>query len=210
MSTLPRTPTRCGFCLLIALVVVGLVWVPFSFGEEPLPQPLSMLPVPLPSDIGDYVKDMNAAITLGKSLFWDMQAGSDGHSACATCHYQAGVDNRDKNTLHPGAAGSFLNSAPNQLLTTADFPFHRVSDPDDPNAVTVFDSTQVNGSQGVVKRSFDNINVGDHVDSGTLMVDGTFHVNGTNVRQVTGMNTPTAVNAIFSIDAFWDGRARPC
>ena len=35
-------------------------------------------PVPDPTTLGDYVTDRAAAIQLGKSLFWDAQAGSDG------------------------------------------------------------------------------------------------------------------------------------
>src|SRR5205085_4065580 len=31
---------------------------------------------------------------------------------------------------------------------------------------------------------------------------------GTNVRQVTGRNAPSAVNAVFSFRSFWDGRAQ--
>ena len=33
------------------------------------------------------------AIALGKALFWDQQAGSDG-IACASCHFAAGADTR--------------------------------------------------------------------------------------------------------------------
>jgi hypothetical protein len=35
-----------------------------------------------------------AAAALGKSLFWDMQVGSDGVQSCGSCHFHAGVDNR--------------------------------------------------------------------------------------------------------------------
>ena len=28
----------------------------------------------------------NTAVALGKALFWDMQVGSDGVQACASCH----------------------------------------------------------------------------------------------------------------------------
>ena len=35
---------------------------------------------------------MPAAIQLGKALFWDMQVGSDGIQACATCHFRAGAE----------------------------------------------------------------------------------------------------------------------
>lgn len=41
------------------------------------------------------------AIALGKALFWDQQAGSDGN-ACASCHFHAGADTRLKNQLNPG------------------------------------------------------------------------------------------------------------
>jgi len=37
-------------------------------------------------DLGKYVRDRDAAIVLGKALFWDMQAGSDGQ-ACASCPF---------------------------------------------------------------------------------------------------------------------------
>lgn len=40
-------------------------------------------------------------IVLGKALFWDMQAGSDG-MACASCHFHAGADARLRNQLNPG------------------------------------------------------------------------------------------------------------
>src|SRR5262245_49478571 len=47
--------------------------------------------VPLPNLTG-FVRDMNSAIRLGKALFWDMQVGSDGVQACASCHFAAGAD----------------------------------------------------------------------------------------------------------------------
>lgn len=39
---------------------------------------------------------------MGKALFWDMQVGGDGIQACATCHYNAGADNRIEHQLSPG------------------------------------------------------------------------------------------------------------
>jgi cytochrome c peroxidase len=39
-----------------------------------------------------YIKDVNAAIQLGKALFWDMQVGNDSVQACESCHYRAGAD----------------------------------------------------------------------------------------------------------------------
>src|SRR5512138_1696482 len=49
----------------------------------------------LRGDLVDYVANLTAAIQLGKALFWDMQAGSDGKTACASCHFHAGADRRD-------------------------------------------------------------------------------------------------------------------
>lgn len=48
------------------------------------------------TDLDAIVKDREAAIALGKALFWDMRVGSDGQTACATCHYSAGADARNK------------------------------------------------------------------------------------------------------------------
>ena len=42
------------------------------------------------------------ARALGKALFWDMQVGSDGVQACASCHFRAGADPRSKNQVSPG------------------------------------------------------------------------------------------------------------
>jgi len=61
---------------------------------------------PLPSEIAEGGGIINPggtkwAIALGKALFWDQQAGSDGN-ACASCHFHAGADTRLKNQLNPG------------------------------------------------------------------------------------------------------------
>src|SRR4028119_1220477 len=63
---------------------------------------LKTVAVSEPSNLGEFVKDKRAAIALGKSLFWDLQVGSNGMIACASCHFEAGVDNRAKNQLSPG------------------------------------------------------------------------------------------------------------
>src|SRR5712691_4893425 len=54
---------------------------------------LKTVPIPQPANIARYIRDQNAAIALGKALFWDQQAGSDGQ-ACASCHFRAGADSR--------------------------------------------------------------------------------------------------------------------
>ncbi|MFO0733870.1 MAG: cytochrome c peroxidase [Nitrospiraceae bacterium] len=58
--------------------------------------------MPEPTNLADFVSDRQAAIRLGKALFWDMQVGSDGVQACASCHFTSGMaDNRSKNQLSP-------------------------------------------------------------------------------------------------------------
>lgn len=69
---------------------------------NPGPGSLKHVPVPEPTDLDHYVRDRAAAIVLGKALFWDMQVGSDGVVACATCHFRAGADPRSINQINPG------------------------------------------------------------------------------------------------------------
>jgi cytochrome c peroxidase len=81
------------------------------------------------------------AMVLGKSLFWDMQVGSDAIQACGSCHVHAGADNRTKNQINPngqdGIKGLPTNFEPNAFtfppnydLQAKDFPFHDLKDPD--------------------------------------------------------------------------------
>ena len=82
-------------------------------------RPLSQIPVPEPPNLSDFVADKAAAIRLGKALFWDMQVGSDGVTACASCHYRAGADPvniRTRNQIHPGPDTLFGNN--NTVINT--------------------------------------------------------------------------------------------
>ena len=192
----------------------------------PPPPALSTIPVPLPTGLNLFVRDRAKAIVLGKALFWDMQAGSDGRTACASCHFNAGVDNRIKHTLAPGAPGSAfgpqragqaeLNAAAlasfsgsNQTLMATAFPFHKVANPtgDRLNNQVLSDTMSVVGSQGVVKKDFVAITAGNAIEDGVLVLDPVSQVGGANARQVTGRSSPTTINAIFHDRLFWDGRA---
>jgi len=198
-----------------------------------VPGPLDSIPVPLPPNLAEYVQDREKAIALGKALFWDMQVGSDGKTACATCHWHAGADVRTQNTLNPGARGSAFGAqsaesqqlrakaisnfrGPNKLVNSGDYPFHRLQDPlkpgnypgdPIPDNPVVFDSQEVTGSQGVIAKNFLGIIEGNPVDAGVVRIDPVFQVHGANVRQVTGRNAPTTINAVFFDRSFWDGRA---
>jgi cytochrome c peroxidase len=180
---------------------------------------------PMPLDLGNYISNQFAAEQLGKALFWDMQVGSDGVQACASCHATAGVDQRTTNMLNPGSDGQFGGNGlglpapapdamrPNMTVTPTQFPFHRLTDPQltgdplaNPNNVVV-DTNDVMGSQGVVLMQFNDIIPGSPVDDGTPIADPIFNVDGINTRQVTGRNTPSVINAIFNFENFHDGRA---
>ncbi len=179
------------------------------------PAALSTVPIPTPSNLGDFVIDENMAIVLGKALFWDMQAGSDGQ-ACASCHFHAGADNRAKNQLstgflstppdftfgvtHPGGGG------PNYTLAAGDFPFPAFdsSPPGDPFNVGLND---IVSSMGVFKADFNSVTRGCFEDNCTVIPDPVWNVNGINVRRIEPRNTPTVINSVFNHRNFWDGRA---
>src|SRR4051794_32194318 len=170
--------------------------------------PLGSVAVPEPQNLGEFVKDKAAGVALGKALFWDMQLGSDGKTACATCHFAAGADNRSRNELNP-RVGPFVAHAPNYQLTASDFPFHRLADPDDRNSEVRFDTDEVAGSAGLLPTIFNGVAPGSPVEQTTSPgTDSIFNVGGVNVRRVTGRNAPSVINAVFNFRSFWDGRAQ--
>ena len=180
--------------LLIGILATGVALTTNSYGSGSSgsgsgvsgdAKPLSSVKVPLPADLSTYVKNKQAAIILGKALFWDSQTGGTGAQACASCHYNAGVDNRsNNNTLTPGQNGVKITTSP---LSAELFPFNTLTKDD------------IVGSQGVPDHSFVMLNPGKADD----VCDGS---GGT--PQTTGRNAPNAIMAIFNRDSFWDGRAK--
>ena len=172
-----------------------------------------------PKALGTIVRDRTAAIALGKALFWDMQAGSDGQ-ACASCHAHAGADDRKTNQLSPGlnnVAGGTLSQTfnpvashgkggPNYTLQPKDFPFHQLADTSDPNSQVLFDSDDVVSSQGTVLRKFVSTKTEDGREQCTDESD-IFVYAGKTIRRVPPRNTPSNINAGFFDRLFWDGRA---
>lgn len=187
--------------------------------DPPVPPPLSTVAVPEPTDLDDYVLDREKAIVLGKALFWDMQIGSDGVQACASCHFHAGADSRAKNQLSPGLNRVNGDGTPNPDQTStngfnyslqiADFPFRLLANPDDRNSSVLRDTNDVVGSQGVKYRKFLYVVPGLAVDVSDFAADPDgFRVAGLNVRRVVGRHTPSVINAVFNHRQFWDGRAQ--
>ena len=166
-----------------------------------LPGDLRGVSVPQP-DLSTIVADPQAAIALGKALFWDMQVGSDGIQACASCHFRAGADPRSKNQLSPGLKHvpdpdvTFTSGSPNSQLHRRDFPLTRLAMPGVRGALDpATDSNDVVSSQGV-----------HHLVPGELDPFG-FNVGDINTRRVEPRNAPSVINAVFNHRQFWDGRA---
>jgi cytochrome c peroxidase len=154
---------------------------------EALPS-LSSIAVLSPADTA--VVDTEAAVVLGKALFWDQQAGSDGVTACASCHATAGADGRRFNVVHPGPNGVFDacgTTGPSQSTTPCDGT-----------------SDDRIGSQGIVAGGFVSIpsDPSTAVELCSPAATGTFG----SARRVTARNAPSVVGASLYRDAFWDGR----
>jgi cytochrome c peroxidase len=157
-----------------------------------------------------------AGIALGKALLWDMQVGSDGKTACASCHFRAGTDPRSRGTLNPGANGAFNTVSrttgavigPTGSLTGSEFPFHQRNNPEFLASRVIQDYDDAVGAQGVRLNRFVDIVPGQAEETGTPIPDLVFNDGaGNNVRQVTRRNSPTYINSALFFTSFHDGRA---
>jgi cytochrome c peroxidase len=174
------------------------------------PGTLKGAPVPEPSNLGQFVRDRGKAVVLGKALFWDMQVGSDGVQACATCHFRAGADPRSRNQAAPGGQDNpeaGFDLPPNTQLQSSSFPLHLFADPGDRTSAVLRSIDDVVSSQGTPSRDFVDAPRGAVRDVGTPRPDAVFHVGGAPTRRVEPRNTPTVINAVFNHRNFWDGRA---
>jgi cytochrome c peroxidase len=204
-----RLKSSISIAALVAAVVLAGHTMSAQLVSAQVPiSPLSTVPVPKPDNIDDFIRNKTAAIALGKALFWDMQLGTDGVQSCASCHFHAGADNRSKNQINPKNDNFKIGGRPNYQLAAADFPFHKLADPNNNNSTVVSDSNDVAGSQGVFRTMFNDVRPGSDKDDVTNLKDTVFNVQGTNVRQVTDRNTPTVINAVFNFRNFWDGRGQ--
>jgi cytochrome c peroxidase len=175
-ATPPQTPPSPSAPVLPALPPPSR-----GFSGSPVPQPR-----------GGSIVDSDAAIRLGKALFWDAQAGSDGQMACASCHFAAGADARVVNTINPGPDGAFYGTGvtgPGQTFTRKKF----------------LGDDRV-GSSGVLKGTFVDLSP-DPADPADICDYGSPDPLFGEFRQVTGRQAPPVIGAVFNRDNFWDGRA---
>lgn len=208
--------------LALLVVFVSLSTAQMSMAQTPdpaRPPSLKTIAVPEPANLAEFVKDRTWAIALGKALFWDMRVGSDGVTACATCHFNGGADSRSFNQVNPGLnrvapdgraiPDLFFDFGPGRQSQASDFPLRRLADPNDRASVPLFDSNDVISSQGVRASKFVSIRPGGREDRRTSIPDPSgFQVHGVNVRRVEMRNTPSVINAVFNARNFWDGRAQ--
>lgn len=214
---------------VLALSIIAFVASTVTAQDVVGSMSLKTVPTPGPSDVllSQFIKDKQVAIQLGKALFWDSRVGSDNKTACASCHFHAGADNRTKNQVDPGLLRLFpdlagsnpdhtfqLGGNPNYTLKPDDFPFTKHANVNDA-ATRLSDINDVASSQGVFTNIFKDI-VGrnnDAIDLCDVRSDSVFNhgdgfnINGINSRRVADRNTPTVINAVFNFRNFWDGRA---
>jgi cytochrome c peroxidase len=167
-------------------------------------------------------------IALGKAFFWEMQIGSDGVQACASCHFHAGADNRIVNQKNPGLNRvhgtqvqiknatnpsqltpdpdfTFTLGAPNTQLTSGHFPLSVVSSA---TGAPNFGNNDIVSSQGVNAGTLSSLSGGRVENRISAFSDPLgFNANGNTVRRVPPRNSPTAIGAVFNLRNFWDGRA---
>jgi cytochrome c peroxidase len=188
---------------------------------------LKTIPIPGPTaaELSNVIRNKSAAIALGKAFFWEMQFGSDGNTACATCHFNAGADSRSFNQTDPGlrrvdgngnpAADSTtfkLGFGANHQLSISDFPLHKLADINNADSAVMDENNNIVGSQGVFRYNFNDVMLGQAAEDETSIADPVFSVqdgdSSINVRRSTPRNAPTVINAVFNYRNFWDGRAQ--
>lgn len=216
----PKKPSKLNLSLK-AIGVAALLSVSNAHAlvvaEITPPTSLKLEKVPEPSNLDEFILNKSNAIALGKALFWELRIGSNGKTACATCHFTAGVDNRIKNQLAPAHDMSgFHSNKPNQTLKADDFPFTKfdtILGNDKNGGKLIRDNRDVAGSAGVFTTRFISATPGASADEEELVPDPVFNLptkefGNLNVYQVTPRNTPPTINAIFNLRNFWDGRAQ--
>ena len=190
---------------VLALAVIAACST--SASAQFLEPSLKTMARPEPLSLNEYIADRDAAIRLGKALFWDVRLGSDGQTACATCHHQAGADSRVTNIAHPGADGVFVpGCTPGAPIPAAMFPTVRFANPADRFSQRTLNLDDVAGSPGVLKEAFVGLDANGNEICAPLD-ETVFIANGQKHRQVTGRNSPSVINAVFNVRQFWDGRA---
>ena len=188
-----------------------------AHGFESLRTVVNREGVPLPN-LNDYVKNITVATQLGKALFYEMATGSDGVQSCASCHFNAGADNRSQNQLNPNILrvkdirddyvkgyidassdpdNTFEVNGPNYTLMRSDFPF--VKD----IGSGLSNGKNVSKSGGTVSPAFGNSN--DVASSQGVLLT---YYNGLNSGGQIDKGTPLE-DATFNVTSYSTRRVEP-
>ncbi len=203
----------------IAAIIAILTLSTAQAADPDRPPSLKTIAVPEPSNLAEFVANKQQAIALGKALFWEMRVGSDGITACASCHFNAGADSRSKNQINPNTQAVNQDGSPtpdlgfdfgpNGQLVSTDFSFRQLSDNLNRGSEAVFDSNDTVSSQGVFAAKFIKTEPGKTADITSFVPDKDGFVFGNqNLRRVEPRNTPSVINAVFNYRNFYDGRAQ--
>jgi cytochrome c peroxidase len=203
-----------------SLLLTLLLLTPAAQAADPdRPPSLKTIAVPEPNNLGEFIKDKQKAIALGKALFWEMRVGSDGMTACASCHFNAGADSRSSNQVNPATNRVHTDGSPdpditfdfgpNRQLMVSDFPFRQLSDILDRSSTPVFDSNDVTASQGVFAADFIATEAGKAKDKVKFRTDTDGFIFGNqNLRRAAKRNAPSVINSVFNFRNLLDGRAQ--
>ena len=228
----PFAPSKCAQTRARVLMFLFTLCLA-SAGQIAAQTPLTPPSSPQLAEGAGIIKSKQWAVALGKALFWDQQAGSDGN-ACASCHFVAGADTRLTNQLNPGFnditlgpngdkkfgstrsdTGTVLPGQmpsknwadSNYTLTPQDFPLHQLADETNRNSPIMTTTNDRISSQGAFDQIFNSVRALGLPDACGNLNSGTFHAGINAARQVEPRNTPTVINAAFNHRNFWDGRA---
>jgi cytochrome c peroxidase len=180
--TVARLPAALLLGALAALLLASPASAQFVEPIRPLGS-LKTVATPEPANLTKYLQvdkkgaikpaARAAAIALGKALFWDQAAGSDGQ-ACASCHFNAGADSRTRNQIDPGlraippqstwgarppqqSGGVGAPFAPDYQLRAADFPLLKFNIAGDRTSGIASDTQAVVSSAGVFDSVFGDV-----------------------------------------------------
>ena len=133
----------------------------------------------------------------------------DGRTACATCHFNAGADNRSRNQINPRRRLVHASRArtPSSRPRTS----RSTSSPTRTTRRRPCSRTPrtCRARRASFPSAFNGVTAGEPADDQTFATsDPDFQVGGTPVRRTTGRNTPSVINAVFNFRNFWDGRAQ--
>ncbi|MEQ1631933.1 MAG: cytochrome c peroxidase [Planctomycetota bacterium] len=163
------------------------------------------------------VKDRKAAIALGKALFWDVRVGSDGQTACATCHYSAGADARNKDLdqrvsigvaprLFTGVTPGVALESAKPLSVAAGIEFLQKQWPSLSDRLAEVRALEQAARDAQKQQEEQTARAENRQPNPEVGEDP--YVLGFAERQRTNKNSPTVVNAALFDRLFHDGRAR--